>query len=170
MLKYSLAVIGLSLGLDLKRSGTELTIASQMDLGTELQRMLFNLARSGHPIFRGTSALERGQSRSKEGGKTSIHFNGNTKNMELLLQMVISVNQLSLYGAAMIEELPVGERAPENPLHQVNWKNKKLLHNLLSQKCKPMKSDRETCCKNTSNDLRNCQKTRSYPDCAPKQV
>ena len=38
MLKDPLAVIGLSLGLDLKRSGTELTIANQMDLGTELQR------------------------------------------------------------------------------------------------------------------------------------
>ena len=38
MLKDPLAVIGLSLGLDLKRSGTELAIANQMDLGTELQR------------------------------------------------------------------------------------------------------------------------------------
>ena len=57
-----------------------------------------------------------------------------------------------------------------NPLHQVNWMNKKFLHNLLSQKCKPMKSDRETWCKNTSNDLRNCQKTGSSPDFAPIQV
>ena len=38
MLKDSLAVTGLSQGLDLKRSGTELTIANQMDLGIELQR------------------------------------------------------------------------------------------------------------------------------------
>ena len=38
MLVESLAVIGLSLVLDLKRSGTEVTIANQMDLGTELQR------------------------------------------------------------------------------------------------------------------------------------
>ena len=38
MQKDPLAVIGLSWGLDLKRSGTELTIANQMDLGTELQR------------------------------------------------------------------------------------------------------------------------------------
>ena len=44
------------------------------------------------------------------------------------------------------------------------------LHNLLLQKRKPMKSDRETCCNNTSNDLKNCLKTRSYPDYAPKQV
>ena len=33
-----LSVIGLSWSLDLKRSGTELTIANHMDLGTELQR------------------------------------------------------------------------------------------------------------------------------------
>ena len=38
MLKDSLAVIGLFQGLDLKMSGTDLTIAGQMDLGTELQR------------------------------------------------------------------------------------------------------------------------------------
>ena len=38
MLKDSLAVIGLPSGLDLKRSGTEHTIANQMDLGIELQR------------------------------------------------------------------------------------------------------------------------------------
>ena len=87
--------------------------------------------------------------------------------------MVISVNQLSLYGAVadMIEELPVGQRAPGKPLHQVNWISKKFLHNLLSQKCESRKSDRETCCKkNKSNDLRNYQKTRSYQDYAPKQV
>ena len=34
--------------------------------------------RSGHPIFRCTSALERGQLRCKGGGKTTIHFNGST--------------------------------------------------------------------------------------------
>ena len=106
------------------------------------QKILQNFAGSGYPIFRCTSALEREQFRSKGGGKTSIHLNGSTENIELLLHMVISVNQLSLYGAVadMIEELPV-----------------------FSQKCKPMKSDRETHCKNTSNDLRNYQKTRSYP-------
>ena len=38
MIVDSFAVIGLSWGLDLKRSGTELVIANQMDLGTELQR------------------------------------------------------------------------------------------------------------------------------------
>ena len=64
------------------------------------QKMLQNFAGSGQPIFRCTSALERGELTSKGGGKTSIHFNGSTRNIEVLLQMVISVNQLSLCGAA----------------------------------------------------------------------
>ena len=83
-----------------------------------------------------TTALERGESRSKAGGKTSIHFNGSTQNIELLLQMVISVNRLRIYGAVadMIEEFPVGQKLRRNPKHQVNWINKKFLHNLLSQK------------------------------------
>ena len=70
--------------------------------------MLQNFTGSGHPIFRCTSPLERGQSRSKGGGKTTIHFDGSTENIELLLQLVISVNQFSLYGAVvdMIEEVP----------------------------------------------------------------
>ena len=78
-----------------------------MDLGIEL-----------HPTFRCNSALERGQLRSEVGGKTSVHFNGSTKNIEFLLQMVISVNQLSFYGAVvdMTEELPVGRRAPGKPV------------------------------------------------------
>ena len=63
------------------------------------EKMLQNFEGSGHPIFRSTSSLERGQLRSKAGGKTTIHFNGSAENIELLLQMVISVNQLSQYGA-----------------------------------------------------------------------
>ena len=63
------------------------------------EKMLLNFAETNHLVFRGTSALERGELRSKESGKKSIHFNGSTQNIELLLQMVISVNQLSIYGA-----------------------------------------------------------------------
>ena len=82
------------------------------------EKMLQNFAGSGHPIFRCTSVFERGELRSKGGGQTSIHFNGSTQNIELLLQMVISVNQLSLYGAVadMIAELPVGQRAVGKPI------------------------------------------------------
>ena len=170
MQKHSLVGIGLPQGLDLKRSGTELTIANHMDLVIELHRMLLNFSGSGHPIFRCTSTLERGQLRRKDCGKTAIHFNESTQNIELLLQMVISINQLSLYGvcnSGYDEELPVGWRASGKPVASGQWMNEKLLHNLLSQKCKPMKSERETCRKNMSNDLRNYQKTCKYSELHP---
>ena len=38
------------------------------------EKMLENFEGSGHRIFRGTSALEKGDLRSKGGGKTSIHL------------------------------------------------------------------------------------------------
>ena len=38
------------------------------------EKLLLNFEKSGHPIFRCTSALEIGKLRSKERGKTTIHF------------------------------------------------------------------------------------------------
>ena len=43
------------------------------------EKTLLNFAGSGHPAFRGTSAMEKGELRSKESGKKSIHFNGSTQ-------------------------------------------------------------------------------------------
>ena len=61
--------------------------------------MMVNLSESGHPIFRATSALERGTLKSNKGGKVSIHFCGDYDNVELQFHIIVSVNQLSLYGA-----------------------------------------------------------------------
>ena len=52
-----------------------------------------------HPVFRASSTLERGELRSKAGGKKTIHVNGSEQNVELILRTVISANQLSIYGA-----------------------------------------------------------------------
>ena len=54
----------------------------------------------------------------KEEERQQFTSNGRTENIELLLQVVISVNQLSLHGAVadMIAELPVGRRAPGKPV------------------------------------------------------
>ena len=70
------------------------------------EKLLLNFAGSGHPIFRSTSALERGKLRSKGRRKTTIHFT--------LLKMVMSVNQFRLYGAVahLIKELPEDQKAP----------------------------------------------------------
>ena len=77
------------------------------------EQMMLNLAESSHPIFRATG----GEMRSKEKGKKSIHFNGSEENIELILRTVISVNQLSIYGAAadLYKELSKNSRASGKP-------------------------------------------------------
>ena len=61
--------------------------------------MMINFSESGHPVFRGTSALERGTLRSTAGGKLSTHFCCDTDTVEVVLRTIVSVNQLSVYGA-----------------------------------------------------------------------
>ena len=61
-----------------------------------------NFSTSGHPIFRASSAFERGELRSKVGSKKSLHFNGCDENIELLLRTVISANQLRIHGAVAV--------------------------------------------------------------------
>ena len=76
--------------------------------------MMLNFSGCGHPIFHASGAFERGELRSKGGGKKSIHFNGGHENIELLLRTLISANQLSVYGAIadLCDEVPKGKRAP----------------------------------------------------------
>ena len=54
---------------------------------------------SGHPAFGATSPLSRGTLKSKGGGKLSIHFCADGDTIETVFRTIISVNQLSLYGA-----------------------------------------------------------------------
>ena len=87
------------------------------DWGKTAEQMMLILAESSHPIFRATSTLERGELRSKGKGKISIHFNGSEEHIELILRMVISVNQLNIYGA--IPDIPEFQR---NMMQTKNWK------------------------------------------------
>ena len=62
--------------------------------------MMLELVEIIHPMFRASSAFERGELRSKVGGKKTIHFNGSEQNVELILRTIFSANQLIIYGAA----------------------------------------------------------------------
>ena len=87
-----------------------------------VEKMKHFFQRSGHPIFRCTSALGRGQSRNKGGGKTTIHCAASDDNFQLLLKMVISVNLHSLNGAVadLIEEnYPMIKEHQRNLLHEI---------------------------------------------------
>ena len=63
------------------------------------EKMLFEFAESGCPIFRATSPLSRGQLKSKGHGKLSIHCAADLESVETIFRMIVSANQLSLYGA-----------------------------------------------------------------------
>ena len=69
--------------------------------------MMLEFAESGHPIFRATSPLSRGRLKSKGHGKLSIHYCADLETIETIFRIIISVNQLSLYGAVaeMCEEI-----------------------------------------------------------------
>ena len=70
------------------------------------EKMLVEFAESGCPIFRATTPLSRGQLRSKGHGKLSIHCAATQETSETIFRIIVSANQLSLYGAVaeMCEE------------------------------------------------------------------
>ena len=63
--------------------------------------MLFEFAESGHPFFRATTPLSRGQLKSRGHGKLSIHYCADQKTVETILRIIVFANQLSLYGAVV---------------------------------------------------------------------
>ena len=68
--------------------------------------MFLEFAESTCPIFRATTPLSRGQLRSKRHGKLSILHCADQATIETIFRIIVSANQLSLYGAVanMCEE------------------------------------------------------------------
>ena len=60
---------------------------------------MFQFGESKHPVFRSTSPLSRGTLESKGGGKLSIHFSADGGTIETVFRIIVSLNQLSIYGA-----------------------------------------------------------------------
>ena len=77
--------------------------------------MLLNFSESGHPVFRGTSALERRTLQSKGGAKLFV-----LKPLKWFLAFILSVNQLSIFGAVadMCDEL--ASRISDYPVSMEN--------------------------------------------------
>ena len=70
------------------------------------EQMLLEFAESGHSTFRATTPLSRCKLKSKGHGKLSIHFTADYPTIETVFRIIISANQLSVYGAvaAVCEE------------------------------------------------------------------
>ena len=63
------------------------------------EQMMLTFAEIKHPVFRSTSPLSRGVLKTKGGGKLSIHFCADGETVETVFRTIISINQLSIYGA-----------------------------------------------------------------------
>ena len=85
--------------------GSEKKCYSTLDSGPRgewdrvAELMMLTFAERKHPVFRATSPLSRGKLKSKGGGKLSIHFCADGDTIETVFRTIISVNQLSFYGA-----------------------------------------------------------------------
>ena len=109
--------------------------------------MLLEFAESGHPIFRATTPSSRGILKSKGHGKLSIHFTADYPTIETVFRIIISANQLSIYGAVaticeefethqdgsgeldvlMGQSIVLGEIKAEIPLQNENSSNHQIL-------------------------------------------
>ena len=80
--------------------------------------MLLEFAESGHPIFRATTPLSSGQIKSKGRGKLSIHFTADQDTIDTIYRIILSVNQLSVYGAvaAFCEEFEDHQDRTDEPV------------------------------------------------------
>ena len=92
--------IGRFSGLDQKRSDSGTHVHKTDGEWDEIAEiMLLNFSESGHPVFRGSSAFERAELKSKGKGSSTFHFNGSDETIAVIHRTVISVNQLSIHGA-----------------------------------------------------------------------
>ena len=111
------------------------------------EKMMLAFAESGHPIFRATTPLSRGQLKSKGRGKLSIHFAADVFSNDTIFRIILSVNQLSIYGAVaafcekfenhqdgsgereilMGQSIVLGEIKAEVPLQNENSMNHQIL-------------------------------------------
>ena len=83
------------------------------------ERMLLEFAESGCPIFRATTPLSRGQLKNQGHGKLSIHYAADQETIETIFRIIVSANQLSLYGAVAeiyVKSMNLFTRERDDPL------------------------------------------------------
>ena len=79
---------------------------STRNLGPHRGKDVIGICRSTCPFFRVRTPLSRGRLRSKGHEKLSIHYCADQATIETFFRIIVSANQLSLYGAVanMCEE------------------------------------------------------------------
>ena len=91
--------VGHSSDLCQKQSGTPLTKKPGGKWDRVAELMMIKFGESGHPVFRASSPLSRGTLERKGGGKLFVHFCAAGDTIETVFRTMISVYELSIYGA-----------------------------------------------------------------------
>ena len=125
------------------------------------EEMLLLFAESGHTIFRSTTPLSRGQLKSKGRGKLSIHFTADQDTVDTIYRIILSVNQLSVYGAVtaicetfedhqdrtgqpvilMGQSIVLDEVKAETPVHDEGPMNDQIIRQQYIQQVESLSSD-----------------------------
>ena len=157
MLAHFLAVVGLFFlvpGPEEKWYGT-CTDKPEESWDRMAEEMMANFSRSSHPIFRASSAFERGEIRSKERERSQY-------TSMVAMKPSSCSKQLSIYEAIadLCDDVPKRIGAP-GKLAALEHLEKVEIHHRppLRQKILPMNSIGETYSKNTSKNSSNCRKT-----------
>ena len=135
---------------------------------------MLNFGESRHPVFRASSTLERGELKSKGKGKTSIHFNGSEETIEVIVRMIISFNQVSIYGAVadLRKELARDSSSAGKPAANENFESMVIptVFPIANLFLRLMRKHNESCCVNTSRNSNNFLNNRNCSNCAPTPV
>ena len=84
---------------EMNKNGTECTPTNPEGKWDSIATgMVRHFTETGHPVFKGTSALNRGILKRK-GGRDTIHFDADSSNTGLLFRTIHSANQLRINGA-----------------------------------------------------------------------
>ena len=130
----------------------------------------------GHPVFRGSSAVERGALKSKGKGTLSIHFCGGDETVEAILRTIISVNQLqcllSCSGYVRRNWSLVVQKVRRNLLLRTSRRPLWCQQNCRqrTKRLGPLKRCKETCCTSMNENSQIFQIIFNWSNCAPMQV
>ena len=151
----------------IRKNGTEPTPTNQTDPVSKLQRTWWQISQD--PVIQyfeppvplreeNYEAKEeaRSQHTSMVGMKTSSCFSAQW----FLRISSVSTEQWQIYATKYPKILGL----LGNLQHQIIWRRWRFLLAFLLEKLRPMHSNGETWCTNTSENSNNCQKTRNYPN------
>ena len=143
------------------------------DNGTNLLRRWWSFLRKADILYSMHPAHHKEENcKAKE--KEWNSFNGSDETLELILRTVISVNQLSVYGAVayLCGELARDSKGTGNPERLRIWNVWLCQQNspLLTIFLRLMPKFKETCCVNMSRNSQNFLNKRNWPNSAPMLV